>query len=142
MGLRLIDTMNYAASFPEVVSSSTLGAYQSCPRQFMYSHVLNLKPKATNIHLNAGGALASALNVFRHNFYGTHSIYKGDLVSSLALALEELIKNFTEHVGEISPSEWETLDALPKGLPNLAVCLIAYVETFNPFDPHALHHLS
>lgn len=139
MGLRLIDTMDYAASFPEVVSSSTIGAYQSCPRQFMYSHILNLKPKATNIHLNAGGALASALNVFRHNFYGTHSLYKGDIDSSLALALEDLIKYFGEHVGTASPSEWDTLDLLPKGLPNLVVCLVAYIETFNPFDPHALH---
>lgn len=139
MPISLIETMGYDFSFPEVVSSSTLGNYQACPRQFMFTTLLNLKPKGANIHLNAGGSLASALNVFRHAFYSPHSPHHKDIEGALALALEDLVSTYTTAVGDVGPSAWEALDALPKGLPNLAVCLVAYIETFNPFDPHALH---
>lgn len=137
MNAKLIPlSMDYHVAFPEVVSSSLLSSYQSCPLQFFYNSCLNLKPKATNIHLNAGAAFAASLNVFRRAFYSPHSDTYRDTNMSLAVALRELINSYQVPPG---PDEWERLEATPKGLSNLAVALIATVETYNPHDPYGLH---
>lgn len=135
--LLLPHTMGLEASFPEVVSSSTIGQYTSCPKKFFFGTVLNLTKKSTNIHLNAGGALAAALNEFRRSFYAPDSAKDIDL--SLAIALRTLILTYTSGAGELPASEWERLNLEAKGLPNLAVALIAYVEHWNPLDPYTIH---
>lgn len=130
-------TMDYPASFPEVVSSSIVSSYQACPMKFWYQSVLNLKTRQANIHLNAGGALAAALNDFRRSYYGHHSPVRGDVDLSLAVGLRTLINAY--RVDNQSPSAWEEIEASPKGLSNMAVALVAIVETYNPADPYGLH---
>lgn len=129
--------MDYDFSFPEVVSSSTIGQYASCPLKFFYGTILNLTPRTTNIHLNAGAALAASLNTFRRHYYAPDS--EKDIDLCLAYALQTLVEEYVRGAGELSHSQWDEMNIDVKGLPNMAVALVAYVDNFNPADPYGLH---
>lgn len=56
-------------SFPEVVDSSIIQTYVACRRKGMYSSIRNIIPNDINVHLNAGGAYAKALQIYRTEYY-------------------------------------------------------------------------
>lgn len=55
--------------FPEVVDSSMLNTFRSCPRQFAESYVNQIGLPGTNIHLHFGACFARGLEVARKGFY-------------------------------------------------------------------------
>jgi len=56
--------------FPEVLDSSMLAAFKSCPQLFRKVYIENWKSKeGANVHLTAGGAFAKGLEVTRKAFY-------------------------------------------------------------------------
>lgn len=62
--------MKHRPEFPEMIDSSMLSYFKSCPRKFFYSYMLHLKPNTESHHLLAGHAFASGLEAARNAFYG------------------------------------------------------------------------
>lgn len=82
---------NYKASFPQVIDSTILSSI-SCPRKFFYRHCMHLSG-AKSVHLNAGGALAKALQVARNAFYKDNKSQE----ESLLLATRAFINEWGEY---------------------------------------------
>ena len=55
--------------FPHAVDSTMLATFRSCPQKFFRQYVQHWKPKAESVHLVAGGAFASGIEVARRAFY-------------------------------------------------------------------------
>lgn len=76
--------------FPTVIDSSMRVDFSSCEKKFYYRHVLGLAPRSVNIHLNAGGAYAKALETFRKLFYSGEA----DFETARAEGVLALIKSY------------------------------------------------
>ncbi len=55
--------------FPEVIDSSLLSAFRSCPRKCELEYFRHWKPKDQSVHLHAGAAFARGLEVAREAFF-------------------------------------------------------------------------
>lgn len=55
--------------FPPTIDSTILSTFRSCPQKFFRQYVQHWKPEQKNVHLIAGGAFASAIEVARDAFY-------------------------------------------------------------------------
>lgn len=55
--------------FPEVLDSTLIGAYKSCPRKFWLEYCEHWKPKTQSIHLHAGSSFAKGLEVARNAYF-------------------------------------------------------------------------
>lgn len=55
--------------FPHTVDSTMLSSFRSCPQKMFRTYVEHWKPKATSVHLVAGGAFASGIEAARNAFY-------------------------------------------------------------------------
>lgn len=55
--------------FPHAVDSTMLATFRSCPQKFYRQYMQHWKPKAESVHLVAGGAFASGIEVARRSFY-------------------------------------------------------------------------
>lgn len=56
-------------TFPDILDSTLLAAYKSCPRKFWLEYVSHWKAKEPSVHLHAGSAFAKGLEVARNCFY-------------------------------------------------------------------------
>jgi hypothetical protein len=56
--------------FPQVIDSTILGTFRSCPQKAFREYVQHWKPKSESVHLVAGGAYAKGLEMARKAFYG------------------------------------------------------------------------
>lgn len=64
-----IQNPSLIGAFPEIFDSSMLGSYKACAEQFRKQYIMHWKPKASSVHLHAGGAFAKGLEVARKAFY-------------------------------------------------------------------------
>ena len=55
--------------FPHAIDSTMLATFRSCPQKFYRQYLQHWKPKAESVHLVAGGAFASGIEVARRAFY-------------------------------------------------------------------------
>jgi hypothetical protein len=55
--------------FPEVLDSSLIAAFRSCPQKGRLEYFDHWKPKSPSVHLHAGAAYAKALEVARTAYY-------------------------------------------------------------------------
>jgi len=55
--------------FPDVLDSSALSAFRSCPRKFELEYLQHWKPRTPSVHLHAGGAFARGLEVARESYF-------------------------------------------------------------------------
>lgn len=55
--------------FPEVIDSTIIAAFRSCPQKFFLEFIEHWKGKDRNVHLHAGAAYARGLEVARRSFY-------------------------------------------------------------------------
>lgn len=74
--------------FPEVIDSSLIAAFRSCPRKAFLEYFLHYKSKEPSVHLKAGGAYAAGLEVARRAFYENGRTPE----DSVALGLEALLR--------------------------------------------------
>lgn len=56
-------------AFPEIFDSSMIATYKACAEKYRLEYVHHWKPKASSVHLKAGGAFAKGLEVTRKAFY-------------------------------------------------------------------------
>lgn len=76
--------------FPDVLDSSMLAQFKSCPFLFYESQIENWKPKTPNVHLHAGGSFARGLEITRRSFY-ERELSADD---SIALGLQALLAHY------------------------------------------------
>jgi hypothetical protein len=107
-------------SFPEVIDSSMLSNFAGCPRLGYYAHIRNIVPAGVNPHLNAGGAYAKALQVFRVEYYQHGKNFESARAAGF-LAL-------TREYGAFDPNEPEK----NKSWINVVFAYIFYLVYFNP----------
>lgn len=100
----------------EILDSTKIQSYQSCPRQFFYEYVLGWRPSRPSNHLVFGKAVHSAME---------HIILHGYRVESVRDAMEIFHKEYRE----IFP---ESTDALfsPKTPARFFDMLIEYIKTY------------
>lgn len=55
--------------FPDLLDSSMLATFKSCPAKFYHEYVENWKAKGKSVHLHAGGAFAHGMEKTRRSFY-------------------------------------------------------------------------
>lgn len=55
--------------FPQVIDSTILAAFRSCPQKAFRTYIEHWKPQGESVHLIAGAAFARGLEVARHKFY-------------------------------------------------------------------------
>lgn len=55
--------------FPEVLDSSIMASFKSCPQLFKKQYVEDWKGKEVSVHLHAGGAFAKGMEVTRQAFF-------------------------------------------------------------------------
>lgn len=58
-----------ALNFPPVVDNTARSQFVTCPTKWAYANCYNIAPRASSIHLHAGGAFASGLEHARKAFY-------------------------------------------------------------------------
>lgn len=77
-------------TFPEVFDSSMLASFKKCPEDFRKSYIEHWKPKELSIHLHAGKAYASGMEVARKAFYIDGRSHE----DSVALGVGELLRAY------------------------------------------------
>ena len=55
--------------FPQVLDSTLVSTFRSCPRRFFLQYVQHYKPKSDSVHLVAGAAFAKGLEIARKAFF-------------------------------------------------------------------------
>lgn len=113
---------------PQHIDSTMLTCFRSCPQKYYKEFVLGLRPPGISIDLHAGGCFATACEVIRKAFYGSHlsqadAMLKGHAAFQIAwgdfeipefkktaktrenvwLAVEEYFKHFSLATDHIQP---------------------------------------
>ncbi len=83
--------------FPHTVDSTMASSFRSCPQKMLRTYVEHWKPRATSVHLVAGGAFASGIEAAREAFY----CLGADSVDAEAAGLGALILTY----GDFTPPE-------------------------------------
>lgn len=76
--------------FPNSIDSTILGTFRACPQKFFRQYVEHWKAKTNSVHLVAGGAFASGIEVARRAFFTEGK----DATDAEGLGLEALIKHY------------------------------------------------
>lgn len=76
--------------FPEVLDSTIVASFRSCPRKMQLAYLEHYKPKVVSVHLHAGAAYAAGLEAAREAFY-LHGIPEQE---SVAIGLGALMKAY------------------------------------------------
>lgn len=106
-------------TFPEVLDSTIIGTFRDCARKAELEYFHHYKPLTPSIHLHAGGAYASGLEVARRAYYEQGE----DSETSIALGLAEL----TRFYGDFDAGSGA------KSLERMQGALLFYFDTF-PLD--------
>lgn len=119
------------APFPHLVDNTMRGDFISCPTKFFWSFIEQWGPSTPSIHLHAGGAFATSLEVARRSFYEQgHSE-----AESLRAGLEALIKAY----GAVQAPVTKNGD---KSIENVIRAYDSYFQryglTTDPIKPHKL----
>lgn len=61
--------MTFELKFPEVLDSTLISAYKSCPRKFWLEYINHWKSKTPSVHLHAGASFAKGLEVARNAYW-------------------------------------------------------------------------
>lgn len=78
--------------FPAILDNTILSRFAACPTQAFLSHFLHLKPRGTQVHLDAGKVYALGLEQFRLAYWSEDSPIKGDSEACKLHGLRAMIK--------------------------------------------------
>lgn len=76
--------------FPTVLDSTLIASFRSCPRKFFLEYMQHWKPKSQSVHLVAGAAFATGLEISRTRFF-VDGLSPDD---SLAHGLKALVEGY------------------------------------------------
>ncbi len=92
--------------FPEVIDSSLLSAFTSCPRKCELEYIQHWKTKGKNVHLHAGGAYAHGLEAARRAYYGEGI----DSLTAEGRGLKALLEFYGDY--QCPPEEWKSAERM------------------------------
>jgi len=110
----------------EVMDSTKMQTYLTCPRKFFFEYVLGYRPEEKNHNLVFGSAWHKAKDIIFTNGYS---------VSSVESAVEAFLKEYRE-----SFSEETDMDFHPKSPGNAEIALYQYVKQYAEFDSFKVLH--
>lgn len=90
------------SQFPQMIDSTALRAFLSCPASFHWAYVRRLHPAEPNYHLHAGIVMAKALEVARRSFVSGNQHW-------LAAGLKALWLAFGPEEGPVENKNWLAL---------------------------------
>ena len=90
--------------FPEVIDSSLIAAFRSCPQKAFREFIQHWKLREPSVHLHAGAAFAHGLEVGRTAFY----VEGRSPAESVALGLQALIESYGDF--ECPPESAKSLE--------------------------------
>jgi hypothetical protein len=96
--------------FPHAVDSSMMASFRSCPQKFFRSYMQHWKPKTESVHLIAGGAFASGIEVARRAFFEEGRPRE----EAEALGLDALMKHYGDF--ECPPDSAKSLERVAGAL--------------------------
>lgn len=109
--------MTLPTTFPEVLDSTQITTYKSCPRKFFLEYCQNWKPRARSVHLVAGGAFARGLEVMRGAYFRDGRTPE----DALALGMQALVTAY---------GDFECPEDSPKSCAAMCGALEYYAERF------------
>jgi hypothetical protein len=109
--------MNQRPPFPSTIDSTMLKTFRDCPRKFELEYLHHWKSRAPSVHLHAGKAFASALEVVRRAFYEQNLSAE----ESLELGSGRLIEEY---------GTFEAPEGSAKSLPRMLGALEYYFSVF------------
>jgi len=119
------------APFPLVWDNSMRSAFVSCPQAFYWEYMRHLKTLSPSIHLHAGKAWASALEMMRLVFYRD----KEPMELAMAAGLETLITEY---------GDFPCPPHVAKSLPRMLEAFTYYCQAFpldaDPVQPYWGHN--
>lgn len=83
----------FVPQFPEILDSSMMAAFKSCPELFRKTYIEHFKPKGLSVHLHAGAAFAHGLEKARRSFF-EQGLSAED---SVALGLQALLAFYGDY---------------------------------------------
>lgn len=108
--------------FPEIFDSSIIASRKACAEQFRLQYIQHWKPKASSVHLHAGGAFAKALEVARKAFY------TGEIVGFVK-------KQTLTDAGPVEVGQWVSMQAEPQDAETaVALGLQALLAYYGDFE--------
>lgn len=108
--------------FPEIFDSSMIATYKACAEKFRLEYIHHWKPKASSVHLHAGGAFAKGLEVARKAFY------TGEIIGFIP-------ERVSEQDGSIFPARWASIQREPQDAEtSIALGLQALLAAYGSFD--------
>lgn len=75
-------------TFPEVLDSTLLASFKSCPQLFWKQYVRHFKPKGLSVHLHAGASFAKGLEAARTEFYVNGRSAEDSIAKGLGALME------------------------------------------------------
>lgn len=76
--------------FPQVIDSTTIAAFRSCPQKAFRQYFQHWKPQGESVHLIAGGAFAAGLEAARTAYYADG----WDMSSAEAMGIKALVEKY------------------------------------------------
>jgi PD-(D/E)XK nuclease superfamily protein len=73
--------------FPHALDSTMMAAFRSCPQKMFRTYVEHWKPQAESVHLVAGGAFATGIEVARKEFYEKGSSAEDSVAAGMQACL-------------------------------------------------------
>lgn len=103
--------------FPDVIDSTLLATFRSCPQKAFRTYVEHWKPKGESVHLVAGKAFASGLEATREAFYSQGANAEDAIATGVAALLKEY-------------GEFQCPEDSPKGPYRMAGALEFYFDKY------------
>lgn len=110
--------------FPEAIDSTTLASFRSCPQKAFRTYFEHWKPQSESVHLVAGKAFASGIEIARRCFY------EQGMESSAAVA-EGLIALIKEY------GDFQCPESSAKSLERMCGALEFYFDSYPLGSDHA-----
>lgn len=111
--------------FPKTIDSTMLKTFRECPRKFELEYLQHWKIKHPSVHLHAGAAFATGLEVTRREFYENQQ--------PADIALDKGMAALMQKYGDFDPGD------SPKSLARMLGALEYYFEAFplqtDPMQP-------
>lgn len=104
-------------AFPTEIDNTMRSAFVSCPRKFLFRHLMHKAPPWPSVHLHAGGAFAAGLERVRKGFY----LKKESPEDALAEGWVRLMQEY---------GDFETVKPTNKTAHGMGEALISYFDEY------------
>lgn len=122
--------------FPQILDNTIRSAFVACPKKAYWLYFRNITSKEESPHLNAGGAFAKGIEVFRRTYWSPE--HGRDFQSAYLAGFYALTQSYGYHP-ELEAGEWAETT---KSYENTVAAYASYWERYAPdtdvIQPHVV----